>query len=156
MLALVVSLAAVLLVAAVAVSILAARSAGARRRGREAAAGQVNLDEATDWVSERLPDELGAALSRDDVRRIIDWNLEYFRSRSASGNGHSPHNGGTVVVAGAETVDYVLARANAAGVSYTSAQVHAVLDAQMRYLARIGALISDEPDDRSPEDGGAT
>ena len=155
MVALVVSLAIVLLVAAVAVSLLAARSAGARRRP-EIASRRVNLDEAADWVSERLPEEHGATLSRDDVRRIIDWNLEYFRSRSASGNGHGPHNEGTVVVAGAETVDYVLARASAAGVTYTSAQVHAVLDAQMSYLARMGALISDEADDASPEDGGAT
>lgn len=142
MIVLVVVVAAVLLIAVAGVSVAAARSAGSRR-AQPASPARVDLDEAAEWVSQRLPDEMGAALSRDDVRRIIDWNLEYFRSRSTSSNGHGPHNEATVVVAGAETVDYVLAQADAAGVSYTSAQVHAVLDAQMSYLARIGALASD-------------
>ncbi len=45
-----------------------------------------------------------------------------------------------MVVGGAETVDFVLARAEAVGSSYTPAQVHAVLDAQMAYLQTIGAI----------------
>ena len=45
-----------------------------------------------------------------------------------------------MVVGGAETVDFVLTRAEAAGSPYTPAQVHAVLDAQMTYLEAIGAV----------------
>ena len=44
------------------------------------------------------------------------------------------------MVGGAETVDFVLTRAEAAGSAYTPAQVHAVLDAQMTYLEAIGAV----------------
>ena len=55
-----------------------------------------------------------AVLSHDDVRRIIDWNLEYFRTKGVSGNGSGPHLEGPVVVGGAETVDWVLARAEIA------------------------------------------
>jgi hypothetical protein len=45
-----------------------------------------------------------------------------------------------VVVSGAETVDFVLMKAEAAGSPYTPAQIHAVLDAQMGYLEDIGAV----------------
>jgi hypothetical protein len=110
-----------------------------------------DLDEAVEWVAENLPFEVSAVLSHDDVRRIIDWNLEYFRLKGVSGNGNSAHGDGPVVVGGAETVDYVLTRAQAVGSPYTPAQVHAVLDAQMTYLEAIGAIGPEAPpEDRPP------
>ena len=105
-----------------------------------------DLNEAVTWVADHLPFEVSAVLSHDDVRRIIDWNLEYFRTKGVSGNGHSAHTEGPVVVGGAETVDYVLHRAQAVGSPYTAAQVHAVLDAQMTYLEAIGAIGPEAPD----------
>ena len=107
-----------------------------------------DLDEAVGWVADNLPFEFRATLSHDDVRRIIDWNLEYFRMKGVSGNGHSAASEGPVVVGGAETVDYVLARAESLGASYTATQVHAVLEAQMSYLEAIGAIGPEAP----PED----
>jgi len=104
-----------------------------------------DLDEAVAWVAEHLPFEVTAVLSHHDVRQIIDWNLEFFRLKGVSGNGHSPAPAGPVVVGGAETVDYVLARAQAAGTPYTPSQVHAVLDAQMEYLEAIGAIGPEAP-----------
>jgi hypothetical protein len=104
-----------------------------------------DLDEAVEWVAEHLPFEVSAVLSHADVRQIIDWNLEYFRSKGVSGNGHDPHVEGPVVVGGAETVDYVLLRAQAVGSPYTPSQVHAVLDAQMTYLEAIGAIGPEVP-----------
>lgn len=98
------------------------------------------LEAAVEWVAENLPFEVTAELSHADVRRIIDWNLEYFRTKGVSGNGSSAHVEGPIFVGGAETVEYVLARAEASGEQYTSAQVHAVLDAQMQYLDEIGAI----------------
>jgi hypothetical protein len=109
-----------------------------------------DLDEAVGWVADHLPFEVSAVLSHADVRRIIDWNLEYFRSKGVSGNGHGPHVEGSVVVGGAETVDYVLLRAEALGSPYTAAQVHAVLDAQMTYLEAIGAVGPEAPPDERP------
>jgi hypothetical protein len=107
-----------------------------------------DLDEAVAWVAEHLPFEVSAVLTYDDVRRIIDWNLEYFRSKGVSGNGSGPHVAGPVIVGGAETVDYVLVKAQTYGEDYTAAQVHAVLDAQMTYLEAIGAIGPEAP----PED----
>ena len=106
-----------------------------------------DIDEAVDWVADHLPFEVSAVLSHDDVRRIIDWNLEYFRSKGVSGNGHGPHVEGPVVVGGAETVAHVLYKAESIGSPYTPAQVHAVLDAQMAYLEAIGAIGPEAPPD---------
>jgi hypothetical protein len=108
------------------------------------------MDEAVDWVADHLPFEVSAVLSHDDVRRILDWNLEYFRAKGVSGNGSSSRADGPVVVGGAETVNWVLGRAQATGTTYTAAQVHAVLDAQMLYLEAIGAVGPEAP----PDDGG--
>ena len=104
-----------------------------------------DLDEAVEWVANNLPFDVSAVLSHDDVRQIIDWNLEYFRSKGVSGNGSTSRADGPVVVGGAETVDYVLARARSVGSDYTAAQVHAVLDAQMTYLEAIGAIGPEAP-----------
>lgn len=104
-----------------------------------------DLDAAVVWVAEHLPFEVSAVLSHDDVRQIIDWNLEYFRIKGVSGNGNSAHAAGPVIVGGAETVNYVLERADASGSSYTPTQVHAVLDAQMTYLEAIGAIGPEAP-----------
>src|SRR5436309_3253364 len=108
-----------------------------------------DLDEAVAWVADHLPFEVSATLSYDDVRQIIDWNLEYFRSKGVSGNGSGPHIAGPVVVGGAETVDYVLVKAQSIGQEYTAAQVHAVLDAQITYLEAIGAIGPEAPPDEA-------
>jgi hypothetical protein len=105
-----------------------------------------NVDEAVEWVADHLPFEITAVLSHDDVRRIIDWNIEFFRSKAASGNGKGGgHTSEAIVVGGPETVDYVLARSSAAGGEYTAEQVHAVLTAQMAYLDAIGAVGPEAP-----------
>ena len=107
-------------------------------------------DEAVEWVANHLPFEVSAVLSHDDVRRILDWNLEYFRSKGVSGNGSSAPHAPTaqpIVVGGAETVAYVLGRAEEAGLELTAEQVHAVLDAQMTYLEAIGAIGPEAPPD---------
>ena len=106
-----------------------------------------DMDEAVAWVADHLPFEVSAVLSHDDVRRIIDWNLEFFRSKGVSSNGDGPHVEGPVVVGGAETVAYVLYKAEREGSPYTPIQVHAVLDAQMAYLEAIGAVGPEAPPD---------
>ena len=104
-----------------------------------------DLDDAVLWVAEHLPFEVSAELSHADVRRIIDWNLEYFRTRGVAGNGSSHALQEQVIVGGSETVAYVLERAKAAGADYTPVQLHAVLDAQMSYLEHIGAIGPEAP-----------
>lgn len=112
----------------------------ARRLNRVPPQRVFDFEEAVAWVCEHVEFEVAAVLSPDDVRRILNWHLDFFRTKGVSSNGNSSHAGGPVVVSGAETVDFVLARAEAAGSGYTPAQVHAVLDAQMTYLSEIGAV----------------
>lgn len=113
-----------------------------------------DFEDAVSWVCDHVSDDVAAILSPDDVRRILNWHLEYFRLKGVSSNGDSAHTEGPVVVSGAETVDFVLMRAEAMGAEYTPEQVHAVLDAQMTYLQEIGAVgpVAD-PDDGPPSAG---
>ncbi|MGH9280623.1 MAG: hypothetical protein ACRD12_21340 [Acidimicrobiales bacterium] len=128
--------------AVVAIFVIAAVVIG--REARRLAAVPVqrtfNFEEAVAFVCDHVGPAVAAVLTPDDVRQILDWHLEYFRLKGVSGNGSGPHVEGPVVVTGAETVGFVLMRAEAAGSNYTAEQVHAVLDAQMEYLTEIGAV----------------
>lgn len=112
----------------------------ARRLAAKAPGKVFEFEDAVSWVCQHVEDDVAAVLSPDDVRRILNWHIEYFRIKGVSSNGDSPRVEGPVVVSGAETVDFVLRQAEAEGLDYTPQQVHAVLDAQMTYLEAIGAV----------------
>jgi len=99
-----------------------------------------DLEEAYDWVVEHVPDAVAATLTPQDVRRILDFQLEFFQRKGVAGNGSSAHPPGDVVVGGAETVEYILARASETGEPYLPEQVHAVIETQLDYLRAIGAV----------------
>ncbi len=121
----------------------------ARRLAAEPVRRTFDFEEAVAWVCDHVSEDVAAVLTPDDVRQILNWHLEYFRLKGVSGNGSGPHVEGPVVVTGAETVDFVLDRAEQAGTPFTPEQVHAVLDAQMDYLTEIGAVgpVADPDDD---------
>jgi hypothetical protein len=119
----------------------------ARRLDAEPPRAVFDPDEAVEWVANHLPFDVSAVLSHADVRRILDWNLQYFRSKGVSGNGSTPHVDAPIIVGGAETVAFVLDQATRTGQGYTPEQVSAVLDAQMSYLEAIGAVGPEAPDD---------
>jgi hypothetical protein len=112
----------------------------ARRLAAKAPGRVFEFEDAVSWVCDHVSVEVASVLTPDDVRRILNWHLEYFRIKGMSSNGATPRVDGPVVVSGAETVDFVLKRAEADGLDYTPEQVHAVLDAQMTYLESIGAV----------------
>jgi len=99
-----------------------------------------DMDEATEWVAGHLPFEVSAVLSFDDVRRILEWNLEYLRAKGMSAGLDAPAPEGTVVVGPDEVADYVLERARASDSPYSEDQVAAVLSAQFGYFDAIGAI----------------
>ncbi len=123
----------------------------ARRLAAKAPGRVFEFEDAVTWVCDHVGDEVAAVLSPDDVRRILNWHLEYFRIKGVSSNGASPRVEGPVVVSGAETVDFVLKRAEADGMDYTPTQVHAVLDAQMTYLESIGVVGPVSERDEDPD-----
>ncbi|MGH9226389.1 MAG: hypothetical protein ACRD2W_21955 [Acidimicrobiales bacterium] len=112
----------------------------ARRLAAKPVERTFNFEDAVSYVCDHVNEAVAAVLTPDDVRQILDWHLEYFRLKGVSSNGSGPHVDGPVVVTGAETVGFVLGKAEAAGTPYTAEQVHAVLDAQMGYLTEIGAV----------------
>jgi len=112
----------------------------ARRLAAQPRRPVFDFEDAVAWVCRHVGDEVAAELTPDDVRRILHWHLEYFRLKGVSSNGSRPGGDQPVVVGGAETVEFVMSKAEAVGSPYTPAQVHAVLDAQMAYLETIGAI----------------
>jgi hypothetical protein len=99
-----------------------------------------DFEDAFDWVVAHVPDDLAATLTPDDVRRILDFQVEFFKRKGVSANGSVAYPAGTVVIGGAETVDYILERCAATGESYLPEQVHGVVDTQLSYLRTIGAI----------------
>ncbi|HYV59178.1 MAG TPA: hypothetical protein VFA62_03830 [Acidimicrobiia bacterium] len=107
-----------------------------------------DVDEAHEWVVAHVPDDVAATVTSDDVRRILEFQLEYFEKKGVSGNGSSAHATGPVVVGGAEAVAYIVDRAAATGEPYLPEQVHGVLETQLAYLRSIGAVGPPVDDDR--------
>ena len=107
----------------------------------------LKVDESVDWIAERLPFEIAAEISHDDVRRILDWHLDYVADvglvtdhgqelgGAAVPRGHAPVIGSTE-----ESIDYVVSRALAEDSELTSLHVVVVLDKQMEYWQEIGAI----------------
>ena len=74
-----------------------------------------DMDEAFEWVVAHVPDLVAATLTPGDVRRILDFQLEFFQRKGVAGNGSSAHPPGDVIVGGAETVEYIVGRSAATG-----------------------------------------
>jgi hypothetical protein len=97
-------------------------------------------DDAHAWVVRHLPDIVAATLTEADVRRILDFQLEFFRRKGVSTNGSSTEPQSPVVFGTAESVDYIVQRCAATGEAYLPEQVEAVVDCQLTYLRAIGAV----------------
>ena len=89
-----------------------------------------DMDEAVEWVGDRLPFDVGAELSHDDVRQILQWSLDHLQVGAND----------EVLVVAEETLAYVQVRARDAGFAWTEAQIEIVLDTQAAYLEAIGAM----------------
>src|SRR3954471_21497759 len=61
-----------------------------------------DMEEAYDWVVEHLPDDVAATLTPADVRRILDFQLEFLAHKGVTGNGSAPKPRSDVIVGGAE------------------------------------------------------
>ena len=103
-------------------------------------------DAALDWVVQHIADDAAATLTVDDVRVILDLQLQYFKAKGVSQNGSTASPVGPVVIGGSETVSYILERAAAKGNDFTAEQVHAVVETQLAYLRAIGAVGSKADD----------
>jgi len=100
-----------------------------------------SVDEAVDFVADRLPDELTAQLSFDDVRELLQWHIEYLADRGvAVGKGDDRLVAGPLVAAEDDALAFVLGKAAEADIEADDVWVVQVLDANEAYLAAIGAI----------------
>lgn len=110
-------------------------------------------DDAYDWVVRHLPDLVAATLTPEDVRRILDLQLEFFKRKGVSSNGSSIAPQGAVVFGTGETVDYIVERAAETGEAYLPEQIEGVVECQLAYLRFIGAVgRAAGPDEQGPGD----
>jgi hypothetical protein len=120
-------------------AVLVVREAG--RIARKPPPALFDAEDAYEWVVDHLPDDMAATLTPEDVRRILDFQLEFFTRKGVTGtNGSKGAPVGPAVVGGAETVAYILERTEATGETYLPEQVHAVVETQLGYLRAIGAI----------------
>ena len=96
--------------------------------------------DAYEWIVEHVPDDVAATLTPDDVRRILELQVEFFERHGVSPNGAASSPDGPVVVGGAEQVAYIVDRSAETGEAYLPEQVHAVVETQLAYLHEIGAI----------------
>lgn len=90
------------------------------------------IDELEDYVGARLDAETAARLGAVGVERIVNWELRYLQ-----------RDGGEGAVAGGTdaSVAYIIDRiAQFHGVSYSQADVQAVLALEAEYLLSVGAI----------------
>jgi hypothetical protein len=101
-----------------------------------------DLDEAVEFVAERLSFESSAQLSYDDVRALLGWHLDYLQARGVAAEDADAEAvvGRAAVAADDEGLAFVLGRAMEAGLDVDDVAVVDVLEADEAYLAAIGAV----------------
>jgi hypothetical protein len=105
----------------------------ARQRLTESAA-IYGVEDALDFVWEALSESTRADLTRSDVRRILEWELNYLQQPRLRGPSQP------AVVGGMDAAAYVQDRTVESGYSYEPEVIFEVLDRQADYLAAIGAV----------------
>jgi hypothetical protein len=117
-----------------------------------------DLDEAVHYVADRLPDDVTAELTYDEVRAVLGWYLDYLEVKGVAAR--SDHElearpSGPIVAGEDEGVAFVLGRATEAGVAVDDVQVLQVVEAGIDYLTAIGAIGTEVPPPPDPTASGA-
>ena len=126
------------------------------RLERERPPAVYDLTDAVSWIAARLPDEVTARISYDDVAQVLRWHLDWFAAQGvASRHGEELAGEGVgddepVVAEEERAVDAIVARSLAAE-GPDAVDVVCILDLQMRYLELIGAV--DEAGDPAGDHG---
>ncbi len=103
-----------------------------------------DLDEAVQFVGDGLRDETAVGLTYDEVRALITFSLEHFRSKGITAMPGEEIGletvGPPVVVADDDAVAVVLGRADDNDMAVTDVAVLEVLDLLLGHLVEIGAV----------------
>ena len=136
--------------AAVVAIAFVAVGAAVGRLEQETVPAVYRLAEAVEYVADHLPDEVTARISYDDVRAVLGWHLDWFAAVGLA-TSHGLELGDPAVAVDAMAVadtdaafDAVVARSLAEG-GPDPVDVVCILEAQLAYLAEIGALSAGQP-----------
>jgi hypothetical protein len=135
-----------LVIAALVVFAIAAVFVGSEafRLGHQTVATIFDLDEAVDDVADRLPDDVQARLTYDEVRTLIVAALGHLRHKGLTAlPGEEVDRSGVrpeVVVADDDAVAVVLGAVEAQGLDVTDTDAVEVIHALLAHLQQIGAL----------------
>jgi hypothetical protein len=100
-----------------------------------------DLEEAVVFVAERLPDELTARASYDDVRSVLAFHCDYLAAKGVASERTADDIGSAlVVVPDDEPVAFVLGRVEEERLELSDTDVVAILDAELEYYRAIGAI----------------
>jgi hypothetical protein len=111
-----------------------------------------DIAEAVEFVAERLPDDVTAQLSFEELRDLLVWHLEYLEDRGVARDFGDNVTSGPLVAAEDDALAYVLGRAGDAGIEVEDVWVVQVLDASGEYLEAIGAVAGEVPVPDDPDD----
>lgn len=106
-------------------------------RGSSASEITYVIEEAVPFAFARLSDDASAALDRDDVLRILEWEVRYLQGLDIPRH-HLDHP--APVAGSAAAVDFILESTANAGRGYERRHVEEVLEHEAAYLADIGAV----------------
>ena len=138
-------------VIAVLVFVIAAVAVGRETHRLDAVAPAPTLDlyDAVDWIADRLPPEISAHITYEDVRDIVTWHLEEMQQRGVEPMKGA--DGSLVIVDDERSVESLALRAVEEGRDFDPRHIRAVLDGELAYFEAIGAIgpLADAPDDPS-------
>jgi hypothetical protein len=113
----------------------------ARRLGAQRKRPIYRLEDAVEHVADRLPFEVSAQLTHEDVRTLLRWHLNalQFEDGAILAVADDP-GGGPLVVSDRDAVAVLARRARAELPEVTTPQIQAVVDCHLGYLVAIGAI----------------
>jgi hypothetical protein len=106
--------------------------------------------EAVDFVADRLPDDVTAQLTYDELAQLLQWHLDYLAELGvARAQGVEHVASGPLMAAEDDALAFVIGRATDAGLDVEDVTVVQVIEGNEKYLEAIGAIGTQLP---MPED----
>jgi hypothetical protein len=100
-----------------------------------------DLEEAVDFVADRLPEDVTAELSYDDVRAVLLAHCDYLAEKGVASTKTADDIGtDLVVVPDDEPLAYIIGKVESQGLDIPDERVVAVLDVEQDYYEAIGAI----------------
>ena len=106
--------------------------------------------EAVHFIADRLPDDVTAQLTYDELAQLLQWHLDYLGELGvARAQGVEHVASGPLMAAEDDALAFVIGRATDAGLDVEDVTVVQVIEGNEKYLEAIGAIGAQLP---MPED----